>query len=86
MRIHIQQSFEKRYEKLPKILQKKTLDALRRFLANPHEKRLKDYLLQGRLRNKRAFSVTGDVRVIYEKEKDAVLLLDVGTHAQVYHD
>ena len=32
----------------------------------------------------RAFSVTEDVRIIYLRIKKGVILLDIGTHAQVY--
>lgn len=31
-----------------------------------------------------AFSITGDVRVVYLKEGDDVLLYDIGSHNQVY--
>jgi mRNA-degrading endonuclease YafQ of YafQ-DinJ toxin-antitoxin module len=32
----------------------------------------------------RAFSVSGDVRVIYYETDEAYVFTDVGTHAQVY--
>lgn len=38
------------------------------------------------MKGKRAFSVTGDMRIIFEEFDDYVLviMLDIGTHAQVY--
>lgn len=45
---------------------------------------LDDHALEGRMAGKRAFSITGDVRVVYEETSDYIIFLDVGTHAQVY--
>jgi mRNA-degrading endonuclease YafQ of YafQ-DinJ toxin-antitoxin module len=55
------------------------------FCDNPHNPVLTDHPLKGDKSGKRAFSITGDIRVIYtgslEKE---IVLLDIGTHNQVY--
>ncbi len=45
---------------------------------------LRDHALQGSLKGLRAFSITADVRVIYECVDDKFILLDIGTHNQVY--
>jgi len=46
---------------------------------------LKDHRLTGSKNDMRAFSVTGDVRLVYKKiDKNTILLMDVGTHNQVY--
>ena len=46
---------------------------------------LRDHALKGKKQDFRAFSITGDIRVIYvEEEKGIVRFIDVGTHAQVY--
>ena len=45
---------------------------------------LHDHALTGRLAGKRAFSVAGDIRVIYVELEDSVVLLDIGSHNQVY--
>ena len=45
---------------------------------------LHDHALTGKLADKRAFSVAGDIRVIYVELEDAIVLLDIGTHNQVY--
>ena len=46
---------------------------------------LDDYALKGKLKGKRAFSVAGDVRVVYEETDEAIIFLDVGSHNQVYN-
>lgn len=43
-----------------------------------------DHALTGKLAGKRAFSISGDVRVVYEIIDGVCVFLDVGTHSQVY--
>jgi addiction module RelE/StbE family toxin len=45
---------------------------------------LYDHALTGKLAGKRAFSVAGDMRVIYVELEDSIVFLDIGTHNQVY--
>lgn len=45
---------------------------------------LDDHALTGTMAGKRAFSITGDVRVIYLETATYITLIDVGTHNQVY--
>ena len=51
--------------------------------ANPS---LRDHALTGRMEGKNSFSVNYDIRVIYRLSNDGkeAVLLDVGTHKQVY--
>lgn len=86
MKIKYHRKFQKRFEKLPPSMKVKVLEAVDKFIKNPLDKTLKNHPLKGRLIGKRAFSVTGDMRVIFE-EYDGyllVIMLDVGTHNQVY--
>ncbi len=45
---------------------------------------LNDHSLTGQMSGRRAFSITGDVRVIYIEEDDCYRFVDIGTHTQVY--
>lgn len=55
------------------------------FQKNPHDTRLKDHLLSKRMAGKRAFSITGDVRIVYEwLSKNTVRFLAIGGHKRVY--
>ena len=45
---------------------------------------LKTHFLKGNLSGYKAFSISGDIRVIYKKEKDTIILYDIGIHNQVY--
>jgi len=46
---------------------------------------LNDHPLKGKLKGKRAFSIVGDVRVVYEDTDEAIIFLDIGSHNQVYN-
>jgi len=87
MKIHYHKDFIKSYRK--RILHNVSLDKrfkerLKLFIENSPSPILKDHLLKGRKLGYRAFSITGDIRVVYEEVDDGVLLLDIGTHNQVY--
>jgi len=46
---------------------------------------LKDHPLTGKKQGLRAFSITGDVRIVYHfVSDDFVEFLDIGSHNQVY--
>lgn len=68
--------------------QKKLVDQFKNrlglFLAGERGYPLRDHALTGKLAGKRAFSVAGDIRVIYVELEDAIVFLDIGTHNQVY--
>lgn len=79
--------FEKHYKK--RIAPNQKLDSqfeerLALFLSGYNGHPLNDHALIGKLKGKRAFSITSDIRVIYEETADTVLLLDIGAHNQVY--
>lgn len=54
------------------------------FIKDPKNLSLKDHKLLGKKRAFRAFSITGDIRVVYKNVEEGVLLFDVGSHNQVY--
>lgn len=87
MRILYHKNFLKSYTK--RIGPNKKLDMqfearLELFLKDPKNPILKDHKLTGEKRDRRAFSVTGDIRVVYKKFDDSVLFYDIGSHSQVY--
>jgi addiction module RelE/StbE family toxin len=54
------------------------------FQRNERSELLNDHALTGSMTGLRAFSVSGDIRVIYQENDDACLFADIGTHNQVY--
>lgn len=55
------------------------------FRAGQRGQPLNDHPLKGKLKGKRAFSIAGDVRVVYEEADQSYIFLDVGSHNQVYN-
>jgi len=86
MRIDYHKNFGKKYRKLPKKIQQKVDGVIEEFQNNPLSPRLKNHPLKGAMKGRRAISVTGDLRIIFREYDDyiLVLMLDVGTHTQVY--
>lgn len=77
--------FKKDFRNLPKNTKQRFGERFMIFLKNPTSLILRDHPLLGILEGKRAFSVGGDVRVIYRfLDKNTILLLRIGTHNQVY--
>lgn len=77
--------FKKDYKKLPRNMRERFAERFLMFLKNPAEPSLRDHPLVGELSGKRAFSVSGDIRVVYLFLDDkTVFLLRIGTHNQVY--
>lgn len=86
MNLHFHKEFEKSYKKLsPKIKQKVDV-VVAKFRSNPHDALLRNHRLKGDMFGRRAISVTGDVRIIFEEHDNYVMvvMVDVGTHPQVY--
>lgn len=85
MNLFFSERFKKRFKKLPKKIQDKFEQRLEIFDVDPAAAILKAHPLKGHLAGYRAFSVTGDYRVIFRiVDGDSVKLVDIGTHAQVY--
>ncbi|MBI4067669.1 type II toxin-antitoxin system YafQ family toxin [Candidatus Gottesmanbacteria bacterium] len=81
-------TFDKHYRK--RILPHPNLDIkfqerITLFIFNPMYPLLKDHPLTGKKAHLRSFSITGDIRVIYQEIfPGEILLIDIGTHNQVY--
>jgi len=55
------------------------------FIKNPKHPLLKVHKLHGNLNDLYAFSLGGDLRVVFEwVKKDHIILYKIGTHNQVY--
>jgi addiction module RelE/StbE family toxin len=59
-------------------------ERLELFVAGKLSNPLNDHSLKGKLAGKRAYSVAGDIRVVYKETADYIIFLDIGTHNQVY--
>lgn len=88
MKIDVHENFDKAFRKRVNHNRKLVLQVHQRialFQNNPNDPQLKNHRLTGSKKGQSAFSVTGDIRVIYRFLSDNhILLLDIGTHNQVY--
>ncbi len=82
------QGFKRTYRKKVKNdseLKQKFWKAIRLFSKNPFHQKLRTHKLSGKLEGLWAFAVTYDCRVIFKfVNGDRVLLVDVGSHEEVY--
>lgn len=86
MIINVHKRFDKHLRRLSPDHREQTKAALRRFAENPFDSSLRNHPLKGHLDGRRAFSVSSDIRVVFQEFDGyvVVLMLDVGTHDQVY--
>jgi len=87
MKINYHRAFKKNFRSRVsphENLVKRFEERLELFLKDPKNPLLRDHALVGKRINLRAFSVTGDIRVVYFITNNELFLLDIGTHAQVY--
>ncbi len=88
MKIRLNRKFEKSYKARITLNQKLVLQTKERidlFATDTKNPILKDHGLLGAKRELRAFSVTGDIRIVYMPiSDDEVEFLDIGSHNQVY--
>lgn len=85
--IEFSKQFVKHYRKRikqNKNLQKRFAKRLRLFKKDRQNPILRDHKLKGSKIGLRAFSITGDHRVVYKEFGNYILFLDIGTHNQVY--
>lgn len=87
MRIKYHKDFAKNYKNRigysPK-LTSQFRKQLNNFVRNSKDPSLRDHKLIGRKKSFRAFSITGDIRVVYKIIDDEIWLYDIGSHNQVY--
>jgi addiction module RelE/StbE family toxin len=57
---------------------------VRLFIAGEKGKPLNDHPLGGKLKGLRAFSIAGDIRVVYYETDTTYIFFDIGSHNQVY--
>jgi len=88
MKIAVTGDFDRMYRALVAgndSLKTQVADRITLFKKNPNDTRLSNHRLRRRLRDKWAFSVTDDIRIVYIKAgKQSIRFLAIGIHATVY--
>ncbi|MBT3817633.1 MAG: type II toxin-antitoxin system mRNA interferase toxin, RelE/StbE family [Candidatus Magasanikbacteria bacterium] len=86
MIIHFHKKFSKQYKRLDNRIQKKIDRVVSTFRIDPFNASLKNHKLSGVMKDKRAISVNGDIRIIFQEFEDytLVIMFSVGGHERVY--
>lgn len=85
MRIAKGRQFEKQYKKLSPKIQKHFAVRLRLFLEDKNHPLLHVHSLAGKYEGLHSFNVSGDIRVIFDKSFDNVIVLEaIGSHSELY--
>jgi len=86
MRLVYQKEFLKGYKKLGQKDKDAVNDALRAFMENPENPKLRNHALKGKLKGYRSIDAGFDLRIHFYEEGDyvAVFLVRVGSHSQLY--
>jgi addiction module RelE/StbE family toxin len=89
MQIKFSPNFEKYLlKRVPcnSVLFKKFKNRVDLFISDQSNPILKDHALTGSMKGLRSFSITGDIRIIYQElDNNYVLFINIGSHNQVYN-
>lgn len=88
MKVKLHYQYEKSYKARVASNRKlisQTSERIALFKSDPKNSLLKDHGLTGAKKKLRAFSITGDIRIVYLPVSDTeVIFIDIGSHNQVY--
>lgn len=84
--IHYNETFEKQFRTLSKIIQKKAVKAETLFRTNPFHPSLRLYKLEGKLKGLWSISLDMKYRIIFKPLEDGMILfISIGVHS-IYED
>ena len=79
--IHYTSRFTKKLNKLPIHIARQAIKKETLFKENPLHPSLRLHELHGKLKNKWLISITGNYRIIFERQKNGdILFLSIGSH------
>lgn len=83
--IQFAKSFRKQFKKLDRKIQDQFWHRYELWIENPDHPHLHDYALIGNYSGYRSINITGDVRALYRKRGDTIVIFAlIGTHGQLY--
>ncbi len=85
MRITTTKKFDKQFKKQSSKIQKEFATRIYLFLEDIHNPILNTHTLSGKLKDLWSFNVSGDIRVIFDKSFDDIIVLEaIGSHSELY--
>ena len=85
MRLITTKKFDKQFRKQPKKIQKEFVKRIELFLIDMYSPTLGVHKLSGQMKDLWSFSLSGDVRVIFDRiNGNVAVLVAVGSHGELY--
>lgn len=84
MIVNLHKNFKKNYKQLTDSQKKKFKERRSLFMQDEFNPVLNNHALKGKYLGYRSINITGDLRVIYKKELQDVLFVDIDTHSNLY--
>ncbi len=85
MQVGYSKTFLKQYAKLPAKTQVLADTKIKLWQQDASNKRLHDHALSGKYQGYRSINITGDIRALYSKRGNTVIVFGfIGTHSQLY--
>lgn len=84
MEIKLHKNFEKQFLKLKKSQKEKFRERRSLFLQDQFGPILNNHALNGKYLGYRSINVTGDLRIVFKKEKDNVIFVSIDSHSNLY--
>lgn len=84
MNIRLHKKFRKGYNKLTSSQKKKFKERRNLFLQDEFNPVLNNHALTGKYKGYRSINISGDLRVIFRREKNSVLFAALDKHSNLY--
>jgi len=85
LQVRFAKSFTKQFNKLPDKLQEKSKTRIYAWKDNPRAKQFSDHALTGKYKGYRSINIAGDLRAVYLRKGDTVVIFTfIGSHSQLY--
>lgn len=84
MNIRFHRNFKKALKKQPGSIQIKFKNKFKTFENDQFHYSLNNHALTGKFTGWRSFNITGDIRVHYQESGDEIILMNIGSHSELY--
>lgn len=85
MELHFTNRFKKQFKKIPNSVQISFEERIDLFLTDPTNQVLRVHPLKGKYAGYWSLNITGDIRALYRKDGDEIIIFAlIGTHSSLY--
>jgi addiction module RelE/StbE family toxin len=84
MNIRFHKNFKRAFKKQSTQIKSKFKEKFKIFENDQFHYSLNNHALSGKFKGLRSINITGDIRVHYEELFDGIILMDIGSHSELY--